>query len=706
MQRQRVSVVTDSRPIAAAMTQVLQLWGIGAEVCGSYLRDGESAPQDVPKPYDWMLVDLDNWHGITPYIHLASFDALPTILFVGSRLGSPCSEVTLKDGIPPVHSYLVNKYGNLLSQTFNISTEEFLSNHFCSLLQLPSLLQRLANPLRTGMPNAFRNVSRILTDFGMAEDVEVMGRLIYLDSDLCPDPKERERNRLKEFHAESSRLEKRMVADLITDNVRYLQGGEPARRVLWIEDRPDRAMQYVSQTSSTGETLRGSVSRCFSYYRNMSVFLLQRGFDQFFARLRQRLLTPDDPQGQDGELFHNLGLEQICGEPRDDGELGLEDFEAVLLDLHFEDEERISGKDLIVPLMEAAPETPVVVFSRSRDPEVIDGVLRSGGDFYVDKSFPSAVPVFINRCYDADTTNLFFIKKSKARLYLLDSRYDARIRIDTDEDLAKKAALGSLVEKGATLVAERHEERDEEADEFLFKMRNVLRWREVFIYTDEVEGLGSFVEFQGPDKQTVDRAIVHFGLDTEEQLETTYLQMYDELKCPRWLKSVRGFHERFGELVFGSTSGILTTMGALLGVYVAVKGFVSVMASVAVIAAADSFSDAYSMYSAKLAERGASRSEAIRHGLTTLAAKFFLPIFFMLALWLANRSCATLQNAVCVVLVLAVCLLATMSAERPLVAGEGVRGIAWEVSKNVFLAFVVLLCSGLAGYAVDLLFGA
>ena len=705
MSKRRVLVVSDSRIIAASIEKVLRFWGHEAEPCDANTRDGNNVRREVAKSYDCVLVDLDRCEGITAYIHLSAFETLPTIFFLTSRVAPRGSARTLGKDIAPIHSYLVNKYGNLLSQRFDMSTEEFLNNHFCNLLQLAGLLKTLDNSRRTDTPNPFRNVSRILTDFGLAEDAEVLSRLAHLDTDLCPDPKERELNRLKAFHAESSLLEKRMVADLITDNVRYLQWEEPTRKVLWIEDRPDRVVEYALSESCTEKTLRESITRCFSYYSNMSVFLLQTGFEQFFARLRQPPHVSGNVREQGGGLFHDLDVEQICGKPRGNDAFGLEDFEAVLLDLHFENENRISGQDLIIPLTEAAPGVPIVVFSKSRDPEVIAGVLRSGGDFYVNKSFPNAVPVFVNRCYDGDATNLFFIENSKLRLYLLNSRHDVRIRIDTSEELANKVAPETLSKKGAVGIAEGLAQREEKDGQFVFKTRNVFRWREVFIFTDEVEGLGHFVQFQGPNKQTVDEAVTHFELDVEERLDATYLEMYNELNCPMWLTSLRGFHAKFGEFVFGSTSGILTTIGMLLGVYVAVKEFSAVMASIAAVAASDSWSVAYSMYSAKLVERGTSGSEAFRHAFKTFLGKVLVPLLFMLVLWLSTFVCDSLEVAVGAVSGLGVLLLVTMSFERPLVAGEKAWGVAREVGKNVLLAFVVLLCSAAAGYGVRLLFG-
>ena len=183
-------------------------------------------------------------------------------------------------------------------------------------------------------------------------------------------------------------------------------------------------------------------------------------------------------------------------------------------------------------------------------PEVIDDVLRKGADFYINKGLASAVPVFVNRCYDGDAKSRLFVAKSKTRLYLLNNRYDVRIKVDKTEPLASKVTPKALTDGGAVLLAQGLEQRDREEGEFIFKMRDFFRWREVFVFSDEVEGLGRFIEFQGPDKQTVDEALAHFGLDSEEQLAATYLQMYNELRCPRWLKRLRSFHDKFGEFVW------------------------------------------------------------------------------------------------------------------------------------------------------------
>ncbi len=701
MRRQNVLVVSDSRSVAASVGRVLRL--LGYEPVSHAIHE-DVALQEVTKACDWIMLDLDHSQGISPYIHLANLEMLPTIFFVGSGQGWRSPGIGLKEAIAPVHSYLVNKYGNVLSQAFDVSTDDFFLNHFSSLSRLTNLCQQLCAAPRTGIPNPFRNISRILSDFGMAHDSEILGRLSCLDVSLCQDPRERALNRLRGFHAESNLLEKQMVADLIIDNVRYLQEDEPTRRVLWIEDQPNRAYDGVSGRTLANRTLRDLVVQCFGYYRNMSVFLMEGSFEQFFADLHQQLRASEDPQSQARKLFCNINLEKICGQDDFSNGLGLDDFEAVLVDLYFGAEERVSGKDLIGPLTEISPDTPIIVFSRSSDPEVIDEVLRSGGDFYINKSFPTAVPVFVNRCYDGDAAGPFFVEKSRARLYLRGHRHCVRIRIDGAEELASKAAPDSLTARGAVLLAEGLEQRDEEGNEFIFRIRNIFRWREAFLFTDEVEGLGRFVECQGPNRSTVYSALVHFGLDSATKHEETYLQLYRELNCPSWLRFLRRFHDKFGELVFGSTSGILTTLGMLLGVYVAVKEFSAIMAAIAAVAASDSWSDAYSMYSAKLAERSTSKTESFRHASKTFLAKVCFPLFFMLVLWGASLCFDRLQHAVLAVVLLGAVLLAVMSAERPLVSGEGRWGVAREVGKNLLLAFLVLLCSGLAGYGVDRLF--
>jgi hypothetical protein len=152
------------------------------------------------------------------------------------------------------------------------------------------------------------------------------------------------------------------------------------------------------------------------------------------------------------------------------------------------------------------------------------------------------------------------------------------------------------------------------------------------------------------------------------------------------------FHERVGELAFGITSGALTTMGALVGVWSATGDALAVVAAVVAIAVADSCSDAFGMYMAKVSERGVPPRRALRYALGTLAGKAFLPLTFLVPLLLLP-----LGVAVWVDLAWGALALALLSAEQAVVDQASV---ARRVARNLGLALVIVANSVLAGLLV------
>ncbi len=112
---------------------------------------------------------------------------------------------------------------------------------------------------------------------------------------------------------------------------------------------------------------------------------------------------------------------------------------------------------------------------------------------------------------------------------------------------------------------------------------------------------------------------------------------------PGWLRSVLRFHKKVGELAFGITSGVLTTVGVLVGVNSATSSRLSVVAAVAAIAVADSCSDAFGMFMSKCAERGESKAVALRHAFMTLLGKFFLPLTFIIPILFFPLECWSLD---------------------------------------------------------------
>lgn len=216
------------------------------------------------------------------------------------------------------------------------------------------------------------------------------------------------------------------------------------------------------------------------------------------------------------------------------------------------------------------------------------------------------------------------------------------------------------------------------------KNRDIFQLGESVIALDDVEHLGEFVEIRSPDEKTLFAALKALKLDGRKTSTESYLDMMLAKRLSPWLLALTRFHDRVGELIFGITSGVLTTIGVLVGMDAATDSRRAVIAAILVIAMADSLSDSYGMYQSKLGERGTTGAAALRYALGTFAGKFLLPLTFAIPLVLPIE----LATAVAVDVAWGFAALALLSVERALVSEASVLG---TVGRNGGLAAAVVL---------------
>jgi adenylate cyclase class IV len=224
------------------------------------------------------------------------------------------------------------------------------------------------------------------------------------------------------------------------------------------------------------------------------------------------------------------------------------------------------------------------------------------------------------------------------------------------------------------------------------KARTWVRLGAAILRLDEVEHLGPFVEISAADEAGLQKVLDTLQIDRARLIRHSYRELMIARSLPRWVQAVLRFHEKVGELAFGITSGILTTLGVLVGVKSATEARLSVIASVAAIAVADSCSDAFGMYMAKVSQRGVAPREALRHALATFAGKAFLPITFVVPL-----LALPLNAAIAVDLAWGALALALLSAEQAVVEQ---RSIARRIARNLAVAAVIVVNTWLIGSLV------
>jgi predicted adenylyl cyclase CyaB len=274
------------------------------------------------------------------------------------------------------------------------------------------------------------------------------------------------------------------------------------------------------------------------------------------------------------------------------------------------------------------------------------------------------------------------LREEQGQFTLTDKAEDtgqrARIREVSSQVLSPQEASQLIKERGVRAV--------------VCKKRTWVRLSGAIIRLDEVEHLGCFVEISTQDESSLSQTLEALGLEDRALIKQSYLDLMITRSLPSWVRLVLRFHDRVGEFTFGITSGVLTTIGVLVGVNSATSSRLSVIAAVAAIAVADSCSDAFGMYMVKVSERGSSANQALRFAFGTLVGKAVLPLTFIVPLLVLPLSAA-----VWVDLGWGAVMLALLSAEQAVVEQ---RSVARRIIRNLGLALVIIANSALAGWLV------
>jgi len=85
-------------------------------------------------------------------------------------------------------------------------------------------------------------------------------------------------------------------------------------------------------------------------------------------------------------------------------------------------------------------------------------------------------------------------------------------------------------------------------------------------------------------------------------------------------------------LFFGIASGVITTLGLMIGLYAGTQSMVAVIGGIVIIAVSDSLSDAFGIHLAEESQPGASTLGVWLATLTTLATKFVVALSFVVPL--------------------------------------------------------------------------
>ena len=140
---------------------------------------------------------------------------------------------------------------------------------------------------------------------------------------------------------------------------------------------------------------------------------------------------------------------------------------------------------------------------------------------------------------------------------------------------------------------------------------------------------------------------------------------------------------------FGITSGVITTLGMIVGVNASTSSRLAVIAAIVAIAIADAFSDAVAMHVSEESEGVHSRKDVWEATMATFLAKFIFALTFVIPIWFLSLEIAVVVDIIWGFLIMTVfnILLARAQKESPL----------RMVIEHLAIAIVVILITFIVG---------
>ena len=150
-------------------------------------------------------------------------------------------------------------------------------------------------------------------------------------------------------------------------------------------------------------------------------------------------------------------------------------------------------------------------------------------------------------------------------------------------------------------------------------------------------------------------------------------------------------------LCFGLTSGIITTLGLMIGLYSGTNSKLVVIGGILTIAIADSFSDALGIHVSEESENKHSSKEIWESTLSTFFCKLIVASSFIIPVLLIE-----LKLAIYVGIIWGFSLLTILSYN----ISRGQKTKAWVViSEHLIIAIVVIILAYYIGNWISIIFG-
>lgn len=143
---------------------------------------------------------------------------------------------------------------------------------------------------------------------------------------------------------------------------------------------------------------------------------------------------------------------------------------------------------------------------------------------------------------------------------------------------------------------------------------------------------------------------------------------------------------------FGITSGIVTTLGLIVGLNSGTHSALAVLGGIFALAVSDSLSESMGMHISKKSE-AKDKAQAVESAFGLLASKFITTMTFAIPVLLVD-----LRTAVVIDVAWGLLLLAALTYSMP---EHGTKNRAREIAEHLALAIVVIIAAYYAGGLIN-----
>jgi VIT1/CCC1 family predicted Fe2+/Mn2+ transporter len=146
-------------------------------------------------------------------------------------------------------------------------------------------------------------------------------------------------------------------------------------------------------------------------------------------------------------------------------------------------------------------------------------------------------------------------------------------------------------------------------------------------------------------------------------------------------------------LSFGLTSGVITTLGMIVGVNASTSSRLAVIAAIVAIAIADAFSDSVAMHVSEESEGIHTKKDIWEATLTTFLTKFIFALTFVIPIWFLP-----LDIAVAVDIIWGLLIMTTFNI---LLAKSQEENVPRVVFEHLVIAIIVIVVTYIVGSSLS-----